>query len=84
MPMLDPPHIETCGIPVTAMPKCKAESWSWKACRRDSWRAMSELQKEGKLRALGTSNFELRQLRELVEVGTPPAVNQLEYHVGVS
>jgi aryl-alcohol dehydrogenase-like predicted oxidoreductase len=64
MPMLDPPHIETCGIPVMTMPMCKQGEWSWKKCRLDSWRAMTELQQAGKLRALGVSNFDIRQVRK--------------------
>lgn len=82
IPMMDPPHVETCGIPVTEMPPCKQQSWGWKDCRLESWRAMSELQKAGKIRALGVSNFEVAQLQELIDLGTPPAVNQIEYHIG--
>ena len=32
--------------------------------------------------ALGVSNFEIAQMQELVDLGTPPAVNQIEYHIG--
>jgi diketogulonate reductase-like aldo/keto reductase len=38
---------------------------------------MSELQKAGKIRALGTSNFELPQLKQLIATGNAPAVNQV-------
>ena len=34
---------------------------------------MSDLQKAGKIRALGVSNFEIAQMQELVDLGTPPA-----------
>lgn len=77
LPMTDPPHIETCGIPVTAMPKCKQTSWGWKQCRLDSWRAMTELQAAGKVGALGVSNFDIDQMEELKATGNRPAVNQV-------
>ena len=43
---------------------------------------MGELQKAGKIRALGTSNFELPQLKQLLETGNPPALNQVPWHIG--
>eukprot|EP00040_Diaphanoeca_grandis_P022674 m.122356 g.122356 ORF g.122356 m.122356 type:complete len:360 (+) comp28916_c0_seq3:187-1266(+) len=83
LPMLDPPHVEACGIPVLEMPECKQQSWGWKQCRVDTWRAMVELQQQGKIRALGVSNFEVSQMEELMQAGHgPPAVNQMEFHVG--
>lgn len=77
LPMTDPPHIETCGIPVTEMPPCKQETWSWKNCRLESWRAMTELQAAGKIGALGVSNFDISQMEELKATGNRPAVNQV-------
>ena len=44
---------------------------------RDSWRALEELQKSGKIRAIGVSNFDVGQLAELAAFAkTPPAVVQ--------
>ena len=45
---------------------------------------MGDLQKAGKIRALGTSNFEIPHLKELMAVpgGAPVAVNQMNFHVG--
>jgi len=46
-----------------------------------SWKAMEELYKEGKIRAIGVSNFEAHQLEELMSYATiTPAVNQIETH----
>jgi len=46
-----------------------------------SWKAMEELYKEGKVRAIGVSNFNLSQIRDLRERHhVVPAVNQLETH----
>ncbi|RYF78290.1 MAG: aldo/keto reductase [Cytophagaceae bacterium] len=45
------------------------------------WRAMQELYKEGKIRAIGVSNFTPDRLIDLiVHNETPPAVNQIETH----
>ena len=47
----------------------------------DSWRAMVDLQRDGRVRSIGVSNFTERQLREIVDAtGVVPAVNQIELH----
>ncbi len=49
---------------------------------KGSWRAMEELYKEGKIRAIGVSNFEPDQIDELmVDAKIKPAINQIETHV---
>ena len=49
--------------------------------RRQSWRALEALQKKGKTRSIGVSNFTIAHLRELLaESETVPAVNQVEFH----
>ncbi len=46
-----------------------------------SWKAMEELYKEGKIRAIGVSNFEPNQLDDLIANNNiKPAVNQIETH----
>ncbi|WP_321376248.1 aldo/keto reductase [uncultured Draconibacterium sp.] len=48
---------------------------------KGSWQAMEELHKEGKIKAIGISNFEDHQIDELLEYATiKPAVNQIETH----
>ena len=45
------------------------------------WRAMQELYKEGKIRAIGVSNFQPDRLMDLiVHTEIVPAVNQIETH----
>ncbi len=44
----------------------------------ETWRAMEDLQAQGKVRVLGVSNFATGDLTELLEVGRPEAV-QLPY-----
>ena len=49
--------------------------------RRQSWRALEALQKKGKTRSIGVSNFTIAHLSELLaESETIPAVNQVEFH----
>lgn len=46
--------------------------------RRESWEAIVEAQKEGKLKSIGISNFGVRHMEELLGKGLPdPAVNQV-------
>lgn len=48
---------------------------------KGSWKAMEELYKEGRIRAIGISNFEAHQIDELLSYATvKPAVNQIETH----
>ena len=42
--------------------------------------ALAELQQEGKIRALGVSNFTIRHLKDALETGLPLANNQVEFH----
>jgi 2,5-diketo-D-gluconate reductase A len=47
-----------------------------------SWRAMEELYKEGKVRAIGVSNFQPDRITDLLVLGASicPTVNQVETH----
>lgn len=55
----------------------------WKALDIESWRAMEELYKEGKVRAIGLSNFLPHHIENLLQnTEVLPAVNQLEFHPG--
>ncbi|MEO6339543.1 MAG: aldo/keto reductase [Caulobacteraceae bacterium] len=47
----------------------------------DSWRALVELQRSGRVRSIGVSNFNAEQIDRLIgETGVTPAVNQIELH----
>ena len=47
----------------------------------DTWRTFAELQDEGRVRAIGVSNFQPAHLRRVVEeTGRTPAINQVELH----
>ena len=47
-----------------------------------TWKAMIELYKAGKVKAIGVSNFLPHHLAPLMETEVPPMVNQIEYHPG--
>jgi diketogulonate reductase-like aldo/keto reductase len=54
-----------------------------KAARQATWRGMEALQRAGKVRSIGVSNFNADELEEVLEVATiPPAVNQIGICVG--
>ena len=50
--------------------------------RSETWRAMEYALKQGKIRAIGVSNFTVEHLKSLKKSATiwPPAVNQVECH----
>ncbi len=49
----------------------------------DVWRAMTELCNAGRIRAVGVSNFAVRDIEALIDAtGYVPAVNQIRYFVG--
>ncbi len=55
--------------------------WPVPRLRNESWKAMVELQRRGKARSIGVSNFTVDHLDELLETtDTIPAVNQVEFH----
>jgi 2,5-diketo-D-gluconate reductase A len=47
----------------------------------EAWKALIELQKRGKARSIGVSNFPIAQLEEIIEAtGVTPVVHQIELH----
>lgn len=48
---------------------------------RDTWRALETIYKEGRVKAIGVSNFQIHHLKDVMEdVEVIPMVNQVEYH----
>ncbi len=46
-----------------------------------TWRALEEFQREGRVRSIGVSNFQVHHLQRILdECDTVPAVNQIEVH----
>ena len=47
----------------------------------ESWKALIELQKQGRVKSIGVSNFTKEHLQRIIdETGHVPAVNQIELH----
>lgn len=55
---------------------------TWHDLNRESWKAMIDLYRSGKVRAIGVSNFLIDQLDDLMDASVRPMVNQIEYHPG--
>lgn len=48
---------------------------------KETYRALEKLYRDGRVRAIGVSNFLVHHLEELlVEAGVKPAINQVEFH----
>jgi 2,5-diketo-D-gluconate reductase A len=46
----------------------------------DTWRAFAKLLEDGRVRAIGVSNFQPAHLERIIDLGVTPAVNQVELH----
>lgn len=54
-----------------------------KEINAETWRALEDLYKQGRVKSIGVSNFLKHHLEELLETATVvPMVNQIEYHPG--
>ncbi|MGA2875547.1 MAG: aldo/keto reductase [Nitrososphaerales archaeon] len=55
--------------------------WPVPSLRKESWDALAKLQKEGRCRAIGVSNYTVRHLEELLDHSdVVPSVNQVEFN----
>ncbi len=55
--------------------------WPVKGKYKDTWRALEQLYADGKVRAIGVSNFQIHHLEDLLlDAKVRPMVNQVELH----
>lgn len=55
--------------------------WPVEGKFKEAWRALETLYKEGRVKAIGVSNFQVHHLKELMkDAEINPMVNQVEYH----
>ncbi|OAS88312.1 MULTISPECIES: aldo/keto reductase [Metabacillus] len=55
--------------------------WPVEGKYKEAWRALETLYNEGKVKAIGVSNFQVHHLEELIkDAKVKPMVNQVEYH----
>ena len=56
---------------------------NWQEINAETWRAMEDLQKEGKIKSIGVSNFWVEHVEALMKTAkVKPAINQIEFHPG--
>ncbi|MCA1321438.1 aldo/keto reductase [Bacillus tianshenii] len=59
--------------------------WPVKGKYVDTWKALEKLYADGKVRAIGVSNFHIHHLQDILDVAeVKPMVNQVEYHPKLS
>lgn len=64
-------------------PCVEASRSDWQEINADTWRGFERMYKDGKLRAIGVSNYEKKHLEALEKTAeVMPMVNQLEFHPG--
>jgi len=55
--------------------------WPVKGKYKDTWRALESIYNEGRVRAIGVSNFHVHHLKDLFQNSTiKPMINQVEFH----
>ncbi|MDM1296394.1 aldo/keto reductase [Sphingobacterium sp. N143] len=64
-------------------PANEAQFENWAEINADTWKALEYLYQQGKVRAIGVSNFPKEYLKKLLETATVvPSINQIEFHPG--
>ena len=65
-------------------PIAKASKNNWQEANSESWRAFEDLYKQGKIKAIGVSNFLPHHFEPLLKTAKiKPMVNQIEFHPGM-
>jgi len=77
-------QLEYLDLYLIHWPIAKASKENWKEANSESWRALEELYNQGKIKAIGVSNFLEHHLEPLFETAKiKPMVNQIEFHPGM-
>ena len=63
-------------------PAPKKDGEAWEQENLDTWQALTELYRAGKVRAIGVSNFLEHHLSALMQTPVLPMVNQIQVHPG--
>ena len=63
-------------------PASESRYEDWRELNLGTWRALTELYKAGKIKAIGVSNFLVHHLEPLMETEIAPMVDQIEFHPG--
>jgi len=63
-------------------PAVKKQFDNWEEINLSSWKALTELCKQGRIKAIGVSNFYEHHLKALMDTEIQPMVNQIQFHPG--
>lgn len=78
-------ELEYLDLYLIHWPVPKGHDHDWKKINRETWRAMEQLLEEGRVRAIGVSNFKAHHLNALMETAVIlPMVDQIEIHPGLN
>ena len=64
-------------------PATEKQFSNWESINLETWYAMRDLYNEGRIKAIGVSNFKPHHLKALIQTGVRPVVNQIEFHPGL-
>ena len=75
--------LEYLDLYLVHWPAAQGPDDEWQRTNRQTWRALEELYRDGRVRAIGVSNFKRRHLEPLMDAADIlPMVNQIELHPG--
>ena len=63
-------------------PSSSAFDDDWVNTNRETWKAMTEIYKSGRVKAIGVSNFLTHHLDTIIDMEIKPAINQIEINPG--
>lgn len=63
-------------------PAIEKQNDDWEELNKESWRALMDLYKVGKVKSIGVSNFQKKHMEALKDAEILPMVNQIEFHPG--
>lgn len=75
-------QVEYLDLYLIHWPASSNQFENWEEINLDTWKAITELYKEGKIKSIGVSNFMPQHLEALMKTEVPPMVNQIEFHPG--
>ncbi|MGL4346372.1 MAG: aldo/keto reductase [Cellulosilyticaceae bacterium] len=76
-------QLEYLDLYLIHWPAIESQFENWAELNQETWRAMEKLYQEGRIKAIGVSNFLPHHLEALMDKATVmPMVNQIEYHPG--
>jgi diketogulonate reductase-like aldo/keto reductase len=81
---LDDLQLDYLDLYLIHWPIAKASKNNWQEANSESWRAFEELYNQGKIKAIGVSNFLPHHFEPLLATAKiKPMVNQIEFHPGM-